>query len=117
MLPYFNWLWIFARLCNCNGTIQSHVKRFVIPEHQLLLWVFLGEDWATIGINRTSGIVDVHHEFAIGCDDGNPFQLVNVSRTAKVRALSIVCETNSCSNVVTPGIPLKAALNAIQRGV
>lgn len=54
--------------------------------------MFLGEDWATIGINRTSGIVDVHHEFAIGCDDGNPFQLVNVSRTAKVRALSIVCD-------------------------
>lgn len=116
MLPYFNWLWIFARLCNCNGTIQCPVKRFVISEHPLLLWVFLGEDWATIGINRTSGIVDVHHEFAIGCDDGNPFQLVNVSRTAKVRALFIVCDQFMFKRG-TPGIPLKAALNAIQRGV
>ena len=90
MLPYFNGLWIFARLCNGNGAIQSPVKRFVISEHPLLLWVFLGEDWTTIGINRASGIVDVHHEFAIGGGDCHPFPVIDVNRPVKIGKRAII---------------------------
>ena len=78
--------------------------------------MFFGEHRATIGINRATGVIDVHHEFAIGGGDCHPFPVIDINRTIKIGKRAILTGY-SVACVVMPGIPLNAALKSLQRGV